>query len=131
MFTRKGIIKICSKFTGEHPFRIVISRQLLCNFMEIVLLHGCSLVNLLHILRTPLIKNTCARLLLNMLNVIQALHISLHKSATECSMLAEVNYVSLVTKCKLFLVAKGKCDKILSGWFVKTCEVIACFTGNL
>ena len=119
MFTRKGILKICSKFTGEHPCRIVISRQLLCNFMEIVLLHGCSLVNLLHILRTPLIKNTCARLLLNMLNVIEALHISLHKSATECSMLAEVNYVSLVTKCKLFLVAKGKCDKHTVGLVCK------------
>ena len=87
--------------------------------MEIVLLHGCSLVNLLHILRTPLIKNTCARLLLNMLNVIEALHISLHKSATECSMLAEVNYVSLVTKCKLFLVAKGKCDKHTVGLVCK------------
>ena len=93
MFTRKGILKICSKFTGEHPCRIVISRQLLCNFMEIVLLHGCSPVNLLHILRTPFIKNTCARLLLNMVNVLEALHISLRKSATECSMLAEVNYV--------------------------------------
>ena len=46
-------------------------------------------------------------------------------------MLAEVNYASLVTKCKLFLVAKGNVISILSGWFVKTCETIVCFTGDL
>ena len=54
-----------------------------------------------------------------MVNLLEALHISLHKSVTECSMLAEVNYVSLVTKCKLFLVAKGKCDKHTVGLVCK------------
>ena len=54
-----------------------------------------------------------------MVNLLEALHISLHKSVTECSMLAEVNYVSLVTKCKLFLVAKGKCDKHTVGLVYK------------
>ena len=28
---RKGILKICSKFTGEHPCRSVISMNLLCS----------------------------------------------------------------------------------------------------
>ena len=34
------------------------------NFVEITLRHGCSPVNLLHIFRTPFLKNTSGRLLL-------------------------------------------------------------------
>ena len=41
-----------------------ISIKLLCNFIEITLQHGCSPVNLLHIFRTPFLKNTSGRLLL-------------------------------------------------------------------
>ena len=37
VFLGKGILKICSKFTGEHPYRSVISIQLLCNFIEVAL----------------------------------------------------------------------------------------------
>ena len=44
----KGILKIYSKFTGEHPCQSVISIKLLCR---------CSPVNLLHIFRTPFYKN--------------------------------------------------------------------------
>ena len=49
MFFRKGVLKICSEFTGEHPYESVISINVLCNFIEITLRHGFSLVNLLHI----------------------------------------------------------------------------------
>ena len=42
----------------------MISIKLLCNFIEIALLHGCSPVNLLHIFRTPFPKNTSGWLLL-------------------------------------------------------------------
>ena len=38
--------------------------QMLCNFIEIALQLGCSPVNLLHILRTPFLKDTSGRLLL-------------------------------------------------------------------
>ena len=38
--------------------------KMLCNFIEITLRHGCSPVNLLHIFRIPLYKNTSGRLLL-------------------------------------------------------------------
>ena len=65
VFLRKGVMKICSKFTGEHPCRSVISIKLLCNFIEIALRHGCSSVNLLHIFRTPFPRNTSERLLLD------------------------------------------------------------------
>ena len=41
-----------------------ISIELLCNFIEFTLRHGCSPVNLLHNFRTPLPKNTSGRLLL-------------------------------------------------------------------
>ena len=64
VFLRKGVLKICSKFTGEHPCRIVISIILLCNFIEIAIQHGCSPVDLLHIFGTPFPKNTSGRLLL-------------------------------------------------------------------
>ena len=59
----KGVLKICSKFRGEHPCRSMISMKLLCNFIEIPLRHGCSLVNLLHIFGTLFLKNTSGGLL--------------------------------------------------------------------
>ena len=34
VFLGKGVMKICSKFTGEHPCRSVISTKSLCNFIE-------------------------------------------------------------------------------------------------
>ena len=55
VFLGKGALKICSKFTGENPCQSVIS---ICNFIEIILWHECSPVNLLHLFRTPFPKNT-------------------------------------------------------------------------
>ena len=52
VFLGKGVLKICSKFTGEH------------NFIEITLRHRCSPVNLLHIFRTPFPKYTSGWLFL-------------------------------------------------------------------
>ena len=48
VFLGKGVLKICSKFTGEHQCRSVIS---------FALWHGCSPVNLLHIFRAPFLEN--------------------------------------------------------------------------
>ena len=62
--TTKGVLKIYSKFTEEHPCRSVISIKLICNFIEITFRHGCSAVNLLLIFRTPFLKNTSGWLLL-------------------------------------------------------------------
>ena len=58
VFLGKAVLKICSKFTGEHPYRSVISIKLQSNFTEIALRHGCSPVNLLHIFITPFPMNT-------------------------------------------------------------------------
>ena len=51
------------KFT-EHPCQSVISIKWLCNFIEIILRHGCSSVTLLDIFITPFPKNTSVGLLL-------------------------------------------------------------------
>ena len=65
VFLGKGVLEICSKFTGEHPCRKAISIKLQSNFVEITLRHGCSPVNLLlHIFRTPFYKSTSGWLLL-------------------------------------------------------------------
>ena len=45
----KEVLKICSKFTGEDPYRSAILIKLQRNFFEITLRNRCSPVNLLHI----------------------------------------------------------------------------------
>ena len=61
LFLRKGVLKICSKFTESHA-EVWFAKQ--SNCIEITLRHGCSLVNLLHIFRTPFPRNTSGWLLL-------------------------------------------------------------------
>ena len=63
-FLRKGVLKICSKFTGERSCQSVISIKLLCIFIEITLRHWCSLVNCRNIFRKSFYKNTSGGLLL-------------------------------------------------------------------
>ena len=65
IFLETVFLKICSKFTGEHSCRSVISIKLQSTFIEITLCYGGSPVNLPHIFRTPFTKNTCTWLLLN------------------------------------------------------------------
>ena len=64
VFLGKGILKICCKFTGEHPYRSAISIKLQSKFTEITLWHRSSPVNLLHLFTKPFPKNTSGRLLL-------------------------------------------------------------------
>ena len=56
MFLGKSVLKMCSKFTAEHPCQ--------SNFIKIALRHGGSPVNSVHIFRTPFPKNTSRKLLL-------------------------------------------------------------------
>ena len=67
VFLAKVVPKICSKVTGEHSCRSVISIKLLCYFIEIALWHSCSPESLLHIFGTAFPNNTCGRLLLKLL----------------------------------------------------------------
>ena len=64
VFLEKGVLKIRSKFTGEHTCRCVIPARFLCKFIEFSFWHGHSPVNLQHIFRTPFPKNTSGWLLL-------------------------------------------------------------------
>ena len=64
MFLGKGIQKICSKFTGEHPCGSVISIKLQSNSIEIAFRHEFSPANFLHIFRTAFPRNTSGWLLL-------------------------------------------------------------------
>ena len=70
VFLGKGVLKICSKFTGEHPCRSAISIKLQSNIIQITLRHGCSPVNLVHIFRTPFLRNTQGWLLLYLVSVV-------------------------------------------------------------
>ena len=64
MLSRKVVLKICSKFTGEHPYQCVISINLFYNFIEIALQRECYPVKLRYIFRTLFPKNTSGWLLL-------------------------------------------------------------------
>ena len=70
LFLKKDVLKISSKFTGEHPCQSAILIKLQSNLIETTLRHGCSPVNLLHIFRTPFLKDTSGRLFLNDLRII-------------------------------------------------------------
>ena len=61
---RKSILKICIKFTGEHPGGSAISIKLRSNLTEITLWHESFPVTLVHICRTHFLKNTSGGLLL-------------------------------------------------------------------
>ena len=66
MLLGKGVLKICSKFTGEHPCRIAISIKLQskATLLNSHISIGCLSVNLLLIFKTPFFKKTTGRLLL-------------------------------------------------------------------
>ena len=63
VFLVKGVLKMCSKFTVEHSCRSTISIKLQSNVIEIPLQHGCSPVNVLHILRMAFTMKTSEWLL--------------------------------------------------------------------
>ena len=65
VFLGKSVLKICSKFTGEHPCWSVISSNRNWNYT----LAWAFSLNLLHIFRTPFPKNTSGGLLLWMQHV--------------------------------------------------------------
>ena len=71
VFSGKGNLKMCSKFTREHSCRSLIP---ILN-SNTALWHGWSPVNMLHIFRTPFLRNTSGRLLLNILTPCYKTHL--------------------------------------------------------
>ena len=58
-------MKLCCKFTREHPCQIKIPIKLHSNFIKIKIRYGCSPVNFLYIFWTPFYKNNSEGLLLD------------------------------------------------------------------
>ena len=96
MFLVKVVLKICSKFTGEHSCQSVTSIMLLCNFIEITLRYGCSPVNLLHTFRTSFTKTTSGWLLL--------------KWEDDSPWIAKMFWISLVFLTKICSLYRDKSD---------------------
>ena len=74
MLNQHSIVILIKGYSGNMqriyrrtPMLKLISIKLLCNFNEIILRHGCSPVNLLHIFRIPSPKNTSRGLILHMI----------------------------------------------------------------
>ena len=90
VFLENGVLKICSKFTGQHPFRSAISIKLLSNFIEITLRNEFSTVNLLHIFRTTFYKNTSEWLLLFCVLI---------QSQKQKRIQSQIKYILVPTRC--------------------------------
>ena len=100
-FLRKGMLKICTKFTGEHPCRSVISIKLLCIFFEIARRYGFSLVNLLHNIRTPFPKNNSGRLLLNIV-IFKGKHLCWRLFLTKLQVWKACSFIKKRLHCRFF-----------------------------
>ena len=83
VFLGKGVMKICSKFTGEHPCQSAI-----------LLRYRCS-VSLLYFLRTPFLKNNSVRLLLIDSNLTK-----FAKTCTKVYYNPKINLILLIKKSK-------------------------------
>ena len=114
MFLERCILKICIKFTGEHPCRSVNCNficnfiDLLCNFIEITLRHGCYPVNLPHIFRTPFAKNTldscfCAVLLMSTLFCKALIKVTLCWGHDETTLNLYQRFAMLKIQCRILL----------------------------
>ena len=61
---RNIVMKICSKFTGEHPcWNAILIKN------KVSLQHACSPVHLMHMFRTAFPKDTSGKLLLDLSNI--------------------------------------------------------------
>ena len=66
VFYKKGVHTNFAIFTGRHLcWSLFLKKLHFWNFIKTRLQHKCSSVNLVKFLGTPILKNTCKRLLLN------------------------------------------------------------------
>ena len=97
VFLGKGVLKICSKFRGEHPYWSGISIKLKHLYWNHTLA-WCSPVELLHIFRTPFLQKTSGRLFLYMVDI-QSIHSSYQRFRI-CKLIFIVSY----TRSKLLFL---------------------------
>ena len=108
MFLREGVLIICSKFTGEHPCRSLISIKLLCNFIEITVRHGCS-VNFLHIFRTPTLNKSEGLLLIVIAVTITAIPYDNNTNDNNIILLIKIGEIKkyIVSLQFIFIIKQG------------------------
>ena len=106
------------------PKRDLNKVALLCNFIEIALRHGFSPVNLLHIFRTPFLKNTSGWLLLP--SLMTKLSISEFDSNMQCFriQLDRIQLDIFWTSFKDQIIPSVKPDQ--QGWFLL--PYLSCYT---
>ena len=98
VFLGKGVLKICSKFTGEQPCPSAISIKLQNSFIEITLRDRCSPVNLMHIFRTPFLKNTSGWLLLRKAQQVASAHSVIKNYLLKCFKIQLYNCLSQLSQ---------------------------------
>ena len=98
---------LISHLRGRTTCRSVISIKLKNIFIEIALRHGCSPVNLLHIFRTPFLKNTSWRLLLKDLLIGNAQFIFLYNRQKSSTSLACITFLQTTQKILVKYIFTG------------------------
>ena len=89
--------------------------NLLCNFIEIALRHGCSPVNLLNIFRTPFPRNISGWLLLNIITSLSLLFFSRYFCKILYLLLFEEIFLSLEYRIPMLeYIGANKCYILLN-----------------
>ena len=101
VFLGKGVLKLWRKITGVHQCRMQN------NFIEITLWHACSLVNLLHIFRTPFLKNTPGWLLLKFKHPFEWVTVNNWQYASVCG---EGERTHLILTCSKLTIMSFWCS---------------------
>ena len=124
VFLRKGVQKICSKCTGKHQCRSAILIKLESSIIETTLRHGCSPVNLLHILWIPFVKINSGRLLL--VNVVCRLTLNTTKSIDKKSIIVFVD-LYFQSLCDVYTLSRKFPGKYCFGkWMSIFRNIILC-----
>ena len=130
---RRGVPrKMCSKNKQKIYRRTLMPKcdfnDVLCNFIEITLRHGCSPVNLLHILRIPFLMNTSWCLLLNLkkfdniqqhLKSIKSLKSLMSKKNSNKYLICFLTYKSQIVLPPIYVLTVSESRVLMSSYIYK------------
>ena len=115
MFLAKGVLRICSKFTGEQPCRS--AKQLYWNH-SLAWVFSCKL---LHIFRTPFPRSNSGWLLL-CIGTIKDINKKLDKNLLELFFWLNTNKIALNAAKTQVLIFKTKCKILNTEVKLKLCR---------
>ena len=104
VFLGKGVLKICSKFTGEHPCRNVISIKLESNFNWNHISPWVFFYKFAAYFRKPFLKNTSEWLFL----------ISMFVFLFSCRLYRGYSYIKLLLAKKVVFYTSSKSTKLIN-----------------